>query len=138
MGCPRSPGTSERWFSKEPSKEEGPRPRECGEGNGGAGVGSPRRVGRARPGVGAWGAGRTDTVWAGLMGRGGMGRAMEGLRGWSRELQMVRASVQKVETFRFRSVRPPLRTDTTQVRGGGQHGEGTSTRASNNLERIND
>ena len=29
--------------------------------------------------------------------RGGNGRAMEGLRGWSRELQMVKASVQNVE-----------------------------------------
>lgn len=61
-------------------------------------MGSPRRVGSVRPGAGACGVGRTDTGWAGLMGRGGIGRAMEGLRGWSRELQMVRASLQNVET----------------------------------------
>lgn len=96
--CPRSPGTSERWFSRESSKEEGPRPSGCGEGKGGAGVGSPRRVGSVKPGVGACGVGRPDTAWVGLMGRGGIGRAMEGLRGWSRELQMVRASLQNVET----------------------------------------
>lgn len=73
-------------------------PRVCGEGNGGGGVGSPRRVGSVRPGVEACGVGRTDTAWAGLMERGGIGRAMEGLRGWSRELQIVRASQQNVET----------------------------------------
>lgn len=96
--CPRSPGTNERWFSREPSKEEEPRPSGCGEERGGAGVGSPRRVGSVRLGVEGCGVGRTDTAWLGLMGRGGIGRAMEGPRGCSRELQMVNASLQNVET----------------------------------------
>lgn len=96
---PRSPGTSERWFSRELSKEEeGPRPSGWAEGKAGAGVGSPRRVGSVKPGVGACGVGRTDPGWVGLTGRGGSGRAMEGLRGWSSELQMVRASLQNVDT----------------------------------------
>lgn len=43
-------------------------------------------------------------------------------------------SLTEPPTLRLRSVRPLLRIDTTQVRGGGQHGDGTSTRASNNLE----
>lgn len=37
-------------------------------------------------------------VGLGLRVRGGKGRAMDGVRGWNRELQMVRASVQNVET----------------------------------------
>lgn len=43
-------------------------------------------------------------------------------------------SLTEPPTLRLRSVRPLLRIDTTQVRGGGQHGDGTSTRASSNLE----
>lgn len=75
-------------------------PSGCGEGKGGAGVGSPRRVGSVRPGGGAaCGVGRTDTAEVGLTARGGIGRVIEGLRGWSRELQMVRASLQNVETL---------------------------------------
>lgn len=42
-------------------------------------------------------------------------------------------SLRKV-TLRLRSVRPMLRMDTVQVRGGGQEGDGTRTRASNNLK----
>ncbi len=93
-----SPGTRERWFSREPSREAGPRLSEWRDGKGGPGAGPPRRFGKVRPGVGPWEEGRTGAVGVGFRVRGGKGRAMEGVRGWRRELQMVRASVQNVET----------------------------------------
>lgn len=76
----------------------GPRPIEWRVGKGGPGAGPPRRVGKVSPGVGPWEVGRTGAVGVGFRVRGGKGRAMEGVRGWSSELQMVRASVQNVET----------------------------------------
>lgn len=98
-GWPGSPGTRERWFSREPSREVGPRPRVWRVGKGGPGAGPPRRVGKVRPEVGPWEEGSTGAVGVGFRASGGKGRAMEGVRGWSRELQMVRASIQNVETW---------------------------------------
>lgn len=67
-------------------------------GKGGPGGGPSRRVGKVSPGVGPWEEGSTAAVGLGFKVRDGKGREMEGVRGWSRELQMVRASVQNVET----------------------------------------
>lgn len=95
---PGNPGTRERWFSREPSREAGPRPREWRVGKEGPGAGPPRRAGKVSPEVGPWEVGRTGAVGVGFMARGGKGRVMEGVQGWMRELQMVRDSVQNVET----------------------------------------
>lgn len=76
----------------------GARPREWRGPKGGPGAGPPRRVGNVSPGAGPWVVGRTEAVGVGFRVRGGNGRAMEGVRGWSRELQIVRASVQNIET----------------------------------------
>lgn len=54
------------------------------------------------PGVVPWEEGTTGAVGLGFRVRDGKGSAMEGVRGWRRELQMVRASVQKVETWEGR------------------------------------
>lgn len=55
-----------------------------------------------RPEVGPWEEGSTGAVGVGFRASGGKGRVMEGVRGWSRELQMVRASIQNVETWEGR------------------------------------
>lgn len=93
-----NPGTRDRWFSREPSREVVTMPSGCRGGKGGAEVGPPRRVVKVSPGVGPLEEGRTGAVGLGFRVREGKGRAMEGVRGWSRELQMVRASVQNEET----------------------------------------
>lgn len=71
-------------------------------GKGGPGAGPPRRVGKVSPGVGPWEGGSTEAVGLGFRLSDGKGSAMEGVRGWRRELQMVRASVQNVETWEGR------------------------------------
>lgn len=95
---PGIPGTRERWFSREPSKEVGPRPRVWRGGKGGPGAGPPRRVGKVSPEVGTWEDGRTAAVGVGFSVRGGKGRAIEGVRGCRMELQVVSASLQNAET----------------------------------------
>lgn len=64
----------------------------------GPGAGPPRRVGKVSPGPGPWEEERTGAVGVGFRASGGKGSAMEGVRGWRRELQMVRASVQNEDT----------------------------------------
>lgn len=68
----------------------------------GPGAVAPKRVGRVSPLVGP---GPCVDVRTGAAGgdfrvRGGNGSAVEGVRGWRRELQMVRASVQNVEIYK--------------------------------------
>lgn len=77
----------------------GARLREWRVGKGGAGAVPPKRVGKVSPEVGPWEDGRTGTAGVGFRVRGGKGRVMEGVRGWRRELHMVRASTQNVETY---------------------------------------
>lgn len=96
--CPVSPGTRERWFSNEPSKEPWPRPREWREGKVGPALGLTRRLGKVSPGVDPWAGGRPGAAGVGLRVRGGNGRAMEGVRGWRGRLQMGRASAQNDDT----------------------------------------
>lgn len=91
-GAPR-----DRWFSREPSKVAvGPRERGWRGGKGGPGVGPPRRFGRDKTGF--WEGGRMGAAEVGLRASGGRGREMVGVRGWSRQLHMVKASTQNDDT----------------------------------------
>lgn len=67
-------------------------------GKGGPRGGPPRRVGKVSPGVLPWETGGAEGAGVGFRVRGGKGRVIEGVRGWSRELQMVRASLQNEDT----------------------------------------
>lgn len=67
-------------------------------GKGGPGAGPPRRVGKVSPGAGPWEEERMGAGGVGFRARGGKGSEMEGMRGWRRELQIVRASVQNEDT----------------------------------------
>lgn len=93
---PTRPGTRDRWFSRESRRPREWRGPKCGP----EVVGPPRRAaGMLSPGAAPWLVGRLwAAVGVGLRVSGGSGRAMEGVRGWTSALQMVRASEQNEET----------------------------------------
>lgn len=98
----------DKWFSKEP-RERGWR-----DGNGGPGEGPARRVGRVKTGF--WEGGMTGADEVGLRARGGSGREMEGVRGWSKQLHMVKASAQKEDTCRERERWKKIRRKKKKIR----------------------
>ncbi len=78
-GVGRTGGAKGRWFSKEPSRVEGPKPMGCLAGKGGPIAGPPRRVGMESEGF--WPEARTGAVGVDLRVRGVRGREIEGVRG---------------------------------------------------------
>lgn len=72
-------GAKGRWFSREPSREAGPKPRGCLAANEGPGAGAPSRVGRDSGGF--CDGPRTGAVGVGFRVRGGRGREIEGAWG---------------------------------------------------------
>ncbi len=74
-GVGRTRGDKGRWFSKEPSRVEGPKPMGCLAGKGGPAAGPPRRVGMDSEGF--W----PEAVGVDFRVRGVRGREIEGVRG---------------------------------------------------------